>query len=143
MTNAIEFPVVARSEMSPTLPPELMAEAGLRLGQLGLVYSGAILVAHFGRRTLLALLGSFDTRFGVADVISIGAVAMGVSVYIVSRRGTMSAKRLLDVGLVFEVVGAFGLAVTGWWYGIPTTASGSFTFVPPECLWIIIFPLIV
>jgi len=143
MTNAREFPVVARSEMSPTLPPELMAEAGSRLGQLGLVYSGAILVAHFGRRVLLALFGSFDTPFGVADVISMAAVAMGIIVYIISRRGMVSAKRLLDVGLVFEVVGAFGMAVTGWWYGIPTTAGGSFTFVPPECLWIIVFPLIV
>jgi len=143
MTNAREFPIVARSEMSPTLPPELMAEAGWRLGQLGLVYSGAILVAHFGRRALLVLFGSFDTRFGVADVISMAAVAMGVIVYVISRRGMVSAKRLLDVGLVFEVVGAFGMAVTGWWYGIPTTAGGSFTFVPPECLWIIVFPLIV
>jgi len=143
MTNAREFPIVARSEMSPTLPPELMAEAGWRLGQLGLVYSGAILVAHFGRRALLVLFGSFDTRFGVADVISMAAVAMGVIVYVISRRGMVSAKRLMDVGLVFEVVGAFGMAVTGWWYGIPTTAGGSFTFVPPECLWIIVFPLIV
>ena len=143
MTNAREFPIVARSDMSPTLPPELMAEAGWRLGQLGLVYSGAILVAHFGRRALLVLFGSFDTRFGVADVISMAAVAMGVIVYVISRRGMVSAKRLLDVGLAFEVVGAFGMAVTGWWYGIPTTAGGSFTFVPPECLWIIVFPLIV
>src|SRR6267142_2776657 len=143
MTNAREFPIVARSDMSPTLPPELMAEAGWRLGQLGLVYSGAILVAHFGRRALLTLFGTFDTRFGVADVISMAAVAIGVIVYIISRRGMVSAKRLLDVGLAFEVVGAFGMAVTGWWYGIPTTAGGSFTFVPPECLWIIVFPLVV
>jgi len=122
----------------------MMAEAGWRLGQLGLVYSGAILVAHFGRRAVLSMIGSFETSLDVGDVITMAAVAMGVIVYIVSRRGTLSAKRLLDFGLVFQVVGAFGIAVTGWWDGVPRSAAGgAFTFVPPECLWIIVFPLVV
>jgi serine/threonine-protein kinase len=143
MTNPREWPVVARGEMSPTPPPELMVEAGRRLGQLGLVYSSGILAAHFGRHALLVLTDSFDASFGVADVVSVAAVAIGIVVYVVARRGVLSAKGLLDFGLVFQVVGAFGIAVSGWWDGIPRTAGGSFTFVPPECVWILIFPLVV
>jgi len=142
MTSPREWPVVVRSDMSPTLPPELMAEAGWRLGPLGLLYSGAILIAHFGRRALLALTGSLS-GFGVVDAVSLAAVAIGVIVYIVSRRGALSAKRLLDFGLAFQVVGAFGIAIGGWWQGLPRTATGSFPFIPAECVWIAVFPLVV
>ena len=139
----VERAAVSRSEVSHTLPPELMAEAGWRLGQLGLLYSAGILAEHFGRRALQALTGSFDVRVGIEDVFSIVAVAMGVVVYTVVRRGVLSAKGLLDFGLVFQVAGAFGIAVSGWWDGIPRTAGGTFTFVPAECLWIVVFPLVV
>jgi hypothetical protein len=139
----VERAAVSRSEVSHTLPPELMAEAGWRLGQLGLLYSAGILAEHFGRRALQALTGSFDVRVGIEDVFSIVAVAMGVVVYTVVRRGVLSPKGLLDFGLVFQVAGAFGIAVSGWWDGIPRTAGGTFTFVPAECLWIVVFPLVV
>jgi serine/threonine-protein kinase len=136
-------PAVSSSETSHTLPPELMAEAGWRLGQLGLLYSAGILAEHFGRRALQALTGSFDVSVGIEDLFSIAAVAMGLVVYMVVRRGVLSPKGLLDFGLVFQVAGAFGIAVSGWWDGIPRTAGGSFTFVPAECLWIVVFPLVV
>jgi serine/threonine-protein kinase len=143
----IERPAAAVSsgsgETSHTLPPELMAEAGWRLGQLGLLYSAGILAEHFGRKALQALTGSFDVSVGIEDLFSIAAVAMGVVVYTVARRGVLSPKGLLDFGLVFQVAGAFGIAVSGWWDGIPRTAGGTFTFVPAECLWIVVFPLVV
>jgi len=144
MTNRPrEWPVVASGEVSHTPPPELMAEAGRRLGQLGLLYSGGILAAHFGRRALLALTDSTNAGFGVADAVTVAEVALGIIVYTVSRRGVLSPKGLLDFGLVFQVVGAFGIAVTGWWHGVPRTADGAFAFVAPECLWIVLFPLVV
>jgi serine/threonine-protein kinase len=136
-------PAVGSGETSHTLPPELMAEAGWRLGQLGLLYSAGILAEHFGRRALQALTGSVDMRVGVEDVFSVAAVAMGVVVYAVVRRGMLSPKGLLDFGLIFQVAGAFGIAVSGWWDGIPRTVGGTFAFVPPECLWIVVFPLVV
>jgi serine/threonine protein kinase len=134
--------LAARTEMSPTLPPDLMAEGGRRLGQLGLVYSGGIFVAHFGRRALLGLTGA-GGGVGVPDLFVLAAIAMGLVVYGVSRRGALSPKGLLDFGLAFQIAGAFGIAVTEWWGGPPRTAAGAFTFVPAECLWIVVFPLVV
>ena len=139
----VERAAVTRGASSHTLPPELMAEAGWRLGQLGLLYSSGIFAAHFGRRVLLALDGSLDARFSVLDMFIAAAIVMGIVVYTVSRRGVLSPKRLLDFGLIFQVAGALGIAVTGWWYGIPRTPGGVFAFVPAECLWIVIFPLVV
>ena len=49
---------------------------------------------------------------------------------------------LLDLGLVFQVVGALGIAVREFWHGLPQSASGSF-LVPGECVWLVAYPLIV
>jgi hypothetical protein len=80
-----------------------MTEASCRLGWLGLVYSGGTIAAHFSRRLLLALAGFVDWRFHVSNVFGLAAVVMGITVYVVSRRGYLSPARLLDLGLVFRV----------------------------------------
>jgi serine/threonine-protein kinase len=142
-TQHIERPAIAQRETSHTLPPELMAEAGRRLGWVGLVYVGTAIVAHFGRFALLALTGSANLNVGVGDVLSIAPVLMGIAVFVVSRYGRLSPKRLLDLGLVFQVAGAFGIAITEFWEGVPRTASGGFTLIPAECVWIVAYPLVV
>jgi serine/threonine-protein kinase len=50
--------------------------------------------------------------------------------------------RLLDLGLVFYVAGAFGIATTRE-PGLPSTPAALFGFLPAECLWIVIYPLVV
>jgi hypothetical protein len=81
---------------SYSLTPELMAEACWRLGWLGLVYSGASIVAHYGRWALLASTGFGDWGLHAPDVFGLAAVALGIAVYVVSRRGLLSPRRLLD-----------------------------------------------
>jgi eukaryotic-like serine/threonine-protein kinase len=139
----IERPALTERDTSHTLPPELMAEAARRLGWVGLLYVGTAIVSHFGRRVLLALTGSVEMQVGIGDVLSIAAVLMGIAVFVISRRGGLSPKRLLDVGLVFQVAGAFGIAITEFWDGVPRTAGGEFTLVPAECVWIVAYPLVV
>ena len=67
---------------------------------------------------------------------------MAVSVFAAARRGAVSSKRLLDLGLVFQVVGALGIAVREFWQGLPPTAGEAF-FVPAECVWLVAYPLLV
>ena len=126
-----------------TLPPELLAEAGQRLGWVALVYAGGELVGHFGRRLLLAASGSLDLSFRGSDLLGLSAMAMGVAVYLLSRSGRVSPRRLLDVGLAFEVAGALGIAAIPFVDRLPQIPPGIFVYVPAECVWIVVFPLIV
>ena len=137
-----ERPAISISTTS-TLTPELMAEAGRRLGWLGLVYAGASIVHNVGRVALLAVTESGVRGTDPGGVIGIGTMLMGVAVYVVSRRGRLSPKHLLDVGLVFQVAGALGIALTEFWAGVPRTPGGTITLVPAECVWIVAYPLVV
>ena len=80
--------------LSETLTPELMAEASRRLGWLGLIYAGGSIVARFGRSALLVLGGSPEGRFRAPDVFDVMAAALGLGVYLVSRRGLLSQRGL-------------------------------------------------
>jgi serine/threonine-protein kinase len=92
---------------------------------------------------LSAARGRIDSSdFGIPDVFAVVAVAMGLAVFAMVRRGVLSSKRLLDFGLVFQVVGALGFAVRGSWYGLPDTPGGWFS-VPAECPWLMAYPLLV
>ncbi len=129
--------------MSRTFPPELMAEASWRLGWLGLLYAASGVVGTFGRRALLALTGSIDLSLRMQEIFSLVAIAMGIAVFLVSRRGLLSPKRMLDLGLAFQVAGAFGIAAGQFWDGVPPGLGAAFTLVPAECVWIVVFPLVV
>ena len=77
------------------------------------------------------------------DVFSLIAVAMGTAVYVVSRRHALPPKQLLNLGLAFQVAGAFGIAINEFWEGFPHQFTSAITFIPAECVWIVAFPLIV
>jgi serine/threonine-protein kinase len=95
------------------------------------------------RLVLSAVEGRVDSSaFGIRDAFDIGAVIMALSIFAIVRRGALSSKRLLDLGLVFQVIGALGIAVPEFWMGLPPTAGGSF-FVPGECVWLVAYPLLV
>src|SRR5262249_39486550 len=93
-----------------TLAPELLAEASWRLGWLGLIYALVGIFGHFGRRALTIWGGTTAPALHPSDVIAIAGVLLGLGVFAVARHGNLPPKRLLDLGLVFEVAGAFGIA---------------------------------
>jgi serine/threonine-protein kinase len=126
-----------------TLPPELLAEASRRLGWLGLIYSGAYALAYFGARIAISLGGAPYDWSGVQDLFAVGSVAMGLAVFFLARRNMLSPQRLLDVGLGFEVAGAFGIAINEFWFGLPGDAvTRRYLGIPWECVWMIVYPLV-
>ena len=116
-------------------------EASRRLGWLGLVYAGTLIATYVGRRALLAWTGPVGPGIHFAHLLP--TVMMGIAVYAVSRSGILSPKRLLDLGLVFEVAGAFGIAAAQLWAGVPRLSDASFPLIPSECVWIVAYPLVV
>jgi serine/threonine-protein kinase len=132
-----------RRELSSTLPPELLSEAARRVGWLGLIYAGPGFLAHFGTRAILVSVGLLDAGLGIHDLLFLVAASLGVAIFVSSRRRLLSQKRLLDLGLVFYVAGALGIA--GGRIGLPVPASPEslLGFVPAECAWILVYPLVV
>jgi serine/threonine-protein kinase len=138
------------SGSSPTLasaasamPPELLAEASRRLGWAGLIYACTFTVAYFGPH-IYASLTEPDHRYsGLRDSMAIGAIALGVAVFVLSRRARVRAQALLDFGLVFSVVGSLGIAIAEFsrGYVAQPRVLGDYLGVPWECVWIILFPL--
>ena len=134
-------PVDVSNRTSYTLSPELIVEASRRLGWLGLVYAGALIATYLGRRALLGWAEPVGPGIHFAHLVP--TMMMGLAVYAVSRSGILSPKRLLDLGLVFEVAGAFGIAAGQLWAGVPRLSDASFAVVPGECVWIVAYPLVV
>ena len=77
-------------------------------------------------------------------MFGLGAVIAAIAVFVAVRQGGVASKRLLDVGLGFHVVGALGITVREFWRGLPVIAgSASLFLVPAECVWIVVYPLLV
>ena len=128
---------------SSTLPAEMRTEAVRRLGWLGLVYAGGYFIAHFGQILLLSLSGFPIAIPWPHQAIAVLSIAMGVAVFAIVRRSTLPPKRLLDYGLVFQVAGAFGIAANEFLMGFPAMTAMTFKGMPAECVWIVIYPLVV
>ncbi|HXW08494.1 MAG TPA: serine/threonine-protein kinase [Vicinamibacterales bacterium] len=130
------------SHLTATLPPELMAEGARRLGWLALMYAIGVCVTRFGRRILLILSDSADIGFHGSDVLGVATAALSVAVFVVARRRLLAPKRLLDLGLAFQVLAAFDIAATRAWTGALASA-GWYGLLPSECVLIVAYPLVV
>src|SRR5262245_48612207 len=125
-----------------SLPPELLREASVRLGWAGMIYAVAYTLAYwvpfFVQRTQHP-----EWPFAIIEnFFAAGSILLGIVVFVISRYARMSPQRFLDVGLVFAVVGAFGISMAEFWRGFPPITVTVFLGVPWECVWILIIPLV-
>lgn len=129
--------------LATSFSPELMAEASRRLGWLGLTYAVFSVVTHFGHRALLLLSGSTDVGLHAVDALGLGTVALALTVYTLSRRRLLSHERLLELGFAFQIVGAIDIAGTRAWTAVVQTPDAIWGLIPAECVWIVVYPLVV
>ena len=130
-------------DRSRTLTPEMILEAAWRLGWLGLIYPGASAFDYLVRHVLFAATASGITGPHTADLFRLAGIGMGIATFGLSRSRLVSPQQQLDIGLYFEVAGAFAIAATEFWHGVQASAYASFALLPAECLWIVVFPLVV
>ena len=76
--------------------------------------------------------------------VAVASVVLGLVVFGLSRWSHFTPQRLLDIGLGFEVAGAFGISVAQFWNGfVPLEIfQNRFAGIPWESVWIILFPLV-
>ena len=125
------------------LPPDLIEKAGRRLGIAALVYAATYTLAYGSGR----IAGDWSAFWGsnsfpqVPDFFAAGFIVASVGIFFFARSGLVTGQRLLDLGLVYEVVAAAGidvhLAFGDWPEGV---IVGGISWV---CVWIVLFPLIV
>ena len=142
------------ADFTPTgLPPDLLQRASRRLGWAALIYAGTYFMAYFAA-ALTDPVHRSQLLEHPATPVAAASIAMGLGIYLLSRYGRIRPERLLDIGLVFEVVGAIGIAwanVWGSWPEVGQFASwyeelrtrAGWVGIPWECVWILLFPLIV
>ena len=142
-----DFSDSAGPRVSSALPPELLEQvrgrvqllAGLLLFGFGVdlaLFAGAWLYAA-GTGTHLPP-GAFQPR--AVEWANLGAVVASAGVWWLARRGRVSPSRLHTIGLVYEVVICFAIAlVTIWQHYALTGLLPNMTWVPAV---VIMFPLI-
>lgn len=138
--------VHSRASLSKSLlPPDFMRASANRLGWVGLIYgAGYSLIYFVPRLTIRPPLLEFFLR--PQTLVATVSILMGFAVFIVARRATMAARSLFTLGLVFEVVGSLGIAMSEFWGTFPEWSQEllltGFLGIPWECVLIIAFPLV-
>ncbi len=141
------------ARLGSAFPAAMLERASRRLGHAALLYAAVFFLAYFGSYFVerWAPLSTFLRDF--ATVVAAVSILLGLAVYLISRYASVRSDLLLDLGLIFEVVGAFGISVTNVWGVFPDVGNfeawmesasrgAALTGIPWECIWIIIFPLI-
>jgi serine/threonine-protein kinase len=105
------------------------------------MYAGAYTLAHFGQWLAITVGGGESPVMATQHLFALAAIGMGWAVFRLSRTTLLEPGRLLDVGLVFNVVGAFGIAINEFWRGF-YSGPRPFTGIPWEAAWILLFPLV-
>lgn len=112
---------------SCAIPYDLLQEGSRRLGIMSLIAAALWTVAT----VLYHVAGPATASFRVPDGISVGAAILSVGMFLYSRREVNEPQFTLDLGLVYMVIMAVALAVTGHVEGM-----GPGTPVIPTISWI-------
>jgi len=75
-------------------------------------------------------------------VFGLATAVVSLAVFVAVRRRLLPPKRLLDLGLVCQVVAAFDIAATRAWTGALTPIAW-YGLLPSECVLIVAYPLVV
>jgi serine/threonine-protein kinase len=148
------LPSGTKRSKTTTLPPDVLRDASRRLGWAALVYSATFFLAFFGSSYFFHGVPLGDTVVAPMDqknmvlptIVAVASIALGIAVFVLSRFSRMAPVKLLDLGLGFAVIGAFGISMSEFWNAFPVWREDVFGAVnymgiPWECAWIIAFPV--
>jgi serine/threonine-protein kinase len=119
-----------------SLPPDVVADAARRLRAVALLYAGVFFTV--GPLTALLSPAQRQTFFTSAlrlgpSVLSIGAALV---VAVASYRASIAPRTVLRLGLVFEVLGSYGIAAARY------LDPGQQAMAPPGVSWVAVWILL-
>src|SRR5262249_29045412 len=123
------------------LPQDFLDKAVNRLGMLGLLSAAAHPLFHYGTRALMPedILRATQVPPGYFVAMSV-AIISGLVIFALTRSGKLKPDLMLDIGLIFEVVGALCIGLIE-----APRVSGTHVDAGPAgiALWITLFVLVV
>jgi eukaryotic-like serine/threonine-protein kinase len=123
------------------LPPDLLREAGRRLELVSLFVAAAFSFALVFN-PLVRLAGWYALpRPRTHALLSVVVIVVSAAMALTARANLVSPVRLLDLGLLFEVVVAFAIAMGD--NLAPLSPDRPIHVISWLCVWIVMFPLVV
>jgi hypothetical protein len=136
-------PTSGTAPASAGLPRDLLERASRRLGIAALIYAIVYVLAYGSAR----LTQDFSQQWGYtgiypADFLASFFVLLSLGMFFLTRRDRFECTRILNLGLIYEVIGALGIDISivfmkEWPAGIE---MGPLSW---SAVWIVIFPLLV
>lgn len=151
LRKAEKTPAYGERSAAPTpvtLPLEFLGDASRRLGWASLFYAVAFLFAYFVSNMVFWSTGSGHvlSLLSPNSVVAFVCIAISILVFRLTRSSKLNPRRLLDIGLVYQVIGALGISMAEFWGVFPEWSEEElmrqYTGLPWSCVWIVIFPLL-
>jgi serine/threonine-protein kinase len=142
MGKTIAWRTAGSTATPSALPADLLASASKRLGLAGLAMS-VIIAVNLVIFSLVPLLGGPDPGRppGAIDLVVLFLLGLSIGVWFLARSKRLEARRMLDVGLAYEVALAFtGGVVLQLVAGRPVLPHGGVSYA---VIVILLFPVIV
>jgi serine/threonine-protein kinase len=141
-------PAIDAAAVSQGLPADLADKAGQRLALISFAYAASYALLYASSR----LLEDFPRQLGGLawlnlDTVAVVFIGISLLVFALAMSGRVNPYRLIELGLVYEVVGALGIEMDLlWWptFGLwPTDGTFAVNGISWTCPWIVVFTLIV
>ena len=123
------------------LAPDLLREASRRLELASLLVAATFGVVLTLNNLLRAAGWPAAPRPALHNLIAIGVIVVSAALFGLCRSGWLEPRRLLDLGLLYEVAVAFGISMGD--HLAPLSSERPLEQVSWLCVWIVVFPVVV
>jgi serine/threonine-protein kinase len=125
------------------LPQHVITRAVHRVGTAALTWAAAYVAGMIVNEYAAHFVGNLPPHgWNLGHTVAVLFVAISLALYGISRAGWLGPRRLLDLGLVYEVVGGFAIVV-GTSAGMVWDERAHILGLSWICVWIAGFPFIV
>jgi hypothetical protein len=125
-----------------SLPSDMMDQAVMRLGWLGLIYAATINLVHWTR--MYAMPANSLAAQGIPTLVYVAltiGTGLGLAICAATWSRKLAAQMLLDIGLVFEVVAALCTAILE--NSNPLITQGPIRGISGVAVWTVFFVLVI
>lgn len=120
-----------------TLPPDIAEKAARRIGFLGLAVAVTAPLSYMAEYYLQPERVAAVSGFSLPGATALVFLVLGLAAFWAAWSRRVPAHLIIDLGLIFEVIGAFGISVSE--NAVPLPPNVPVRGISWNCLWIAVF----